>query len=220
MGDPSGADVIVGDNSVTFNGDDVGMGMNMIIASLNESNNPDNDESRRGGTGIEEYVRLGIGAGVGTKDFWGDGGNVIYNGNGYWKTNFIGPGPDSDPRALVDNKGKKLKPLDMLDLAALNHDIDYYEASQGGISGAAKSLEILYADKELVKAAKYIIQHYGTNTLDPITNTKISQRTFNMAKYVYSAFSIIVAEKTVRANFRNAVNGFYNDLILGISIHH
>ncbi|WP_236582404.1 RHS repeat domain-containing protein [Sphingobacterium spiritivorum] len=90
----------------------------------------------------------------GTNDVYGDGGKVLYNGKAMFGTNFIGPGPDEDPRDLG------LVPLDMIDMAAMNHDLSYFINKSSGIKGAFIDLKVLDADKKLVKEAFKVIKQY------------------------------------------------------------
>ena len=85
---------------------------------------------------------------------FGNQGNVKYDGDTYFGTNFIGPGPDFAPRILG------LQPKDMLDLAAFYHDISYFNAKTGGVDGALNNLEVLDADIKLTLVAFKIMVVY------------------------------------------------------------
>lgn len=153
----------------------------------------------------------------GTNDWLGNGGSVVYNGDAYFGTNYIGPGPDIDPYTLLADG---LLPLDMLDLAAFKHDVAYYEANTGGIKGALKELAVNYADKALAEAARDIIKSYNKGGIDPVTGEKISARTRNAAKLVYMAFAPIEAQKSARQNFNSVINNFFNSIKSSISRMH
>jgi len=167
--------------------------------------------------GLNHAAHMEDGPGKGTKDWLGDGGDVVYNGDGYFDSNYIGPGPDTDPYELL--KGG-LKPLDMGDQAAFKHDVAgfkhdvaYYEANTGGVKGALLDKTIAYADSRLAADAKKVMIGYKKGQIDPITGQKISQRTYNMARLVYSAFKSIDYQKSVRININAKVNHFYNSII-------
>lgn len=53
-------------------------------------------------------------------------GNVNYNGKALWGTNFVGPGPNSNPYRLG------LSPLDAIDGAAQRHDWVYWKVGAEG----------------------------------------------------------------------------------------
>ncbi|MDR6544283.1 hypothetical protein J2810_000305 [Chryseobacterium rhizosphaerae] len=146
----------------------------------------------------------------GTRDWLGNGNDVVYNGEGYFGSNYIGPGPDIDPNDLLR---AGLKPLDMVDQAAFEHDRAYYEANTGGVKGALFEKSIAYADMTLAKNAMKVINGYKKGQIDTITGQKISQRTYNMARLVYTAFKSIDYQKSVRININNKVNHFYNTII-------
>ncbi|REC48607.1 RHS repeat-associated core domain-containing protein [Chryseobacterium pennipullorum] len=148
--------------------------------------------------------------GKGTRDWLGDGKDVVYDGEGYFGSNYIGPGPDVDPNELLR---AGLKPLDMVDQAAFEHDRAYYEANTGGVKGALFEKSIAYADMALAKNAMKVINGYKKGQIDTITGQKISQRTYNMARLVYAAFKSIDYQKSFRINVNSKVNHFYNTVI-------
>ncbi|SFO39891.1 RHS repeat-associated core domain-containing protein [Paenimyroides ummariense] len=137
-------------------------------------------------------------------------GNVKYDGNMLFGTNFIGPGPDVDPKTLG------LEPKDMLDLAAFFHDISYYNAKVGGIDGALNSIEVLAADKKLASDAYKIIIGYWLGKTDPVTENRISPRTYNMAIAVYGAFAPISEIKSVRLETNMIINSYYQTILNSI----
>ncbi|WP_316841953.1 hypothetical protein [Pedobacter gandavensis] len=142
----------------------------------------------------------------GTKDALGDGGKVKYNGKGYFKSNFIGPGPDVDPAEL------DLQPLDMIDLGAFNHDRSYFQNKASGLSGALFDMKVREADIKLAMDALYVMEQYKKGGIDPVTKEKISERTYNMASLVYSAFSRIGITKEARHQVASPVSNFFNNL--------
>ncbi|WP_312903060.1 RHS repeat-associated core domain-containing protein, partial [Chryseobacterium taichungense] len=150
------------------------------------------------------------GPGKGTNDWLGDGKDVVYNGDAWFGSNYIGPGPDVDPNTLLK---AGLKPLDMVDQAAFKHDVAYYNANTGGIKGAMFEKAIAYADNTLAKDAKNVINGYKRGNIDPVTGQKISQRTYNMAKLVYAAFKTISYQKSARINIDTKISHFYNTII-------
>lgn len=141
---------------------------------------------------------------------FGNPGNVKYDGDAYFGTNFIGPGPDVDPRSLG------LQPKDALDLAAFFHDISYFKAKTGGVDGALNNLDVLGADKRLASDAFKIIVGYWQGKTDPVTQTKISQRTYNMAKAVYGAFAPISGYKSIQVNTHIFFNTYRQSILNNI----
>ena len=141
---------------------------------------------------------------------FGNPGNVKYDGDAYFGTNFIGPGPDVDPRTLG------LQPKDMLDLAAFFHDISYFNAKTGGVDGALNNLEVLGADKKLASDAYKIVVGYWQGKTDPVTQMKISQRTYNMAQAVYGAFGPISEFKSIQVNTKMFFNTYRQTILNNI----
>lgn len=68
-----------------------------------------------------------------------------YSGSssGAWYGNFLGPGPDADPASLG------LLPINQLDSACFQHDVQYYLNDTGGILGALFNVQVDYADAQL-----------------------------------------------------------------------
>jgi RHS repeat-associated protein len=145
---------------------------------------------------VNKLIGMGIVFGFGMKD---RGENVIYDGKAFWGTNFVGPGPDTDPRKL------NLDPKDMIDNAAFLHDIAYYEAGAGGISGALVNLKVAGADAELAKSALVVMEQFSKGGFDPFTRAKISERTYKEAALIYKLFSSINSTKEYRGNLPSPV---------------
>lgn len=145
-----------------------------------------------------EFLK-GILLGFGIKD------EVNYNGKAYWGTNFIGPGPTTDPAKLG------LDPKDMVDQAAYEHDVAYFKARVGGASGAFLSLKVAAADRKLANAALSVIRKYGKGGYDPITRDRISERTYKEALLVYKLFSNISDTKNARVKVSENVNSQLNN---------
>lgn len=156
------------------------------------------------------------GPGRGTRDIWGDGGNVVYNGKAWFNSNYIGPGPDGNPNPYDLLKGG-LKPLDIIDKAAFDHDVGYYYANATGAKDAVVKKALLGADMKLAADAKKAIDGYRKGAIDTVTGEKISQRTYNMARLVYGAFSSIKREKSMRTSVYTNINHFYNTILNQIS---
>jgi hypothetical protein len=103
-------------------------------------------------------------------------------------TNFIGPGPDKDPYRIG------LNPIDAIDRAAQMHDYEYWKAGAGGIGGALFNSKVFEADQKLASDAISIMNAYKAGGIDTVTGLPISQRTYNLATAVTTAFTIIIAE--------------------------
>lgn len=127
------------------------------------------------------------------EEHWGVKDNY-YNGKGIGRTNYTGPSDSpEDPRWLLANG---LLPKDELDLAAYQHDVAYYDAKTGGVIGAFFNTSVLYADINLINAARSTIYKYDNRSgIDSWTGRHISERTYNMAKAVNLTFSITVFVK-------------------------
>jgi len=123
-------------------------------------------------------------------------GGVIYDGDAFYGTNFIGPGPTKDPYKLDPNKtGRYLKPKDMMDAAAQRHDYYYYMNRADGLTGALFNTDVTFADRILVGEAYNAFTGYYKGEIDPITLNPISPRTRDFAVDVMSAFGIILLYK-------------------------
>ncbi|MBL1180475.1 MAG: hypothetical protein HND27_05150 [Bacteroidetes bacterium] len=120
--------------------------------------------------------------------FWGEE-SVPYTGSGIGRTNFIGSGPNKNPKTLG------LDPIDEIDMAAYFHDIAYFKAKTGGFRGARFELRVAFADLQLINWASSIIDRYYQGDIDIVTHLKISEKTYNLARAVYIFFAPIVIEK-------------------------
>lgn len=186
-------------------------------ANSNETDPPNNRKAGSTPKGMSEAESPKKNNKTGTNDWLGDGGNVKYNGNAYFGTNYIGPGPDIDPHSM---KNDGLLPLDMLDQAAFEHDVSYYKANTGGVEGALYELSVTYADKKLARDALHIIREYRKGGIDPVTGEKISVRTRNAAKLVYMAFKPIESRKSSSQNVNSKINHFFNYINSSIAKYH
>ncbi len=127
-------------------------------------------------------------------DSWGEGSKP-YLGNGIGNTNFIGPGSDINPYNQKDKNGMILQPVDAIDRAAQAHDYAYWKADADGITGAFINRALLGADASLIAAAASIMTGYNAKSIDEVTGTQISTRTYNLAKFVYYSFTILYWNK-------------------------
>ncbi|MEZ4721637.1 MAG: RHS repeat-associated core domain-containing protein [Flavobacteriales bacterium] len=115
--------------------------------------------------------------------------SIDYDGGAWFGTNFIGPGPNKDPYTLG------LNPKDAIDRSAQKHDYAYYRAGATGISGALFNKDVIQADGQLASDAFKIMQGYHKGSLDVVTGYPISERTYNMARAVYSTFTYTTTQK-------------------------
>ncbi len=141
-------------------------------------------------------------AGAGPKDWFGQlggmfennyNGGVAYDGSAWYGTNFIGPGPSSDPYKLKNpkNPSQYLKPKDMVDAAAQRHDYYYYLSHADGVSGALFSTKVALADQIRAAEASRAFFGYFQGKIDPITGTVISPRTRDVAFDIMISFGLI-----------------------------
>ncbi len=115
--------------------------------------------------------------------------NPLYNGNAMYGSNFIGPGPNSDPFSLG------LDPMDELDRAAMLHDYAYYKQGIGGVWDAITNLDVRNADLGLYNSAKDVIDKYWSGSTDVVTGLPVSYDTWRNAVDVATAFQLIVESK-------------------------
>ncbi len=125
----------------------------------------------------------------GTWDWMGVG-SVPYNGEAWFGTNFVGPGPDKNPYSLG------LKPIDAIDKAAQKHDYYYWKEGASGVIGAVFNNRVAYADRMLVSDSYNIMQGYKIGAIDSVTGLPISERTYNIAQGVYYLFTALYINKT------------------------
>jgi RHS repeat-associated protein len=123
-----------------------------------------------------------------------------YTGADFTKngSTYIGP---NNPETVVNGKKTadyRREPIDLVDAAALQHDKDYDAVHAEGAKGAFIDLKTLSADLKLVKAANDVIVLYKQGGVDPYTNEKISEETYNRAVNVSKAFSILAGQKLAR----------------------
>ncbi|UZJ63171.1 hypothetical protein OKW96_11640 [Sphingobacterium sp. KU25419] len=104
----------------------------------------------------------------------------------------------------------------MLDYAAFLHDKAYFLAQVGGVDGALNQLSVTKADKNLADAASKIMKAYFKGEIDPITGSKISERTYRTASLVYSAFRTIEKKKYGEVHTNSAINSFYQNILFNI----
>ena len=125
-------------------------------------------------------------------------GGVAYDGNAWYGTNFIGPGPSSDPYKLKDpkNPGQYLKPKDMVDAAAQRHDYYYHLLHADGVTGALFATRVTFADQILAGEASKAFFGYFRGDTDPITGNAISPRTRDVAFDIMVSFGLIGGAKS------------------------
>ena len=86
----------------------------------------------------------------------------------------------------------------MLDLAAYYHDIAYFNAKVGGLSGALWTIEALQADIELFDAAKKVTFMHFMRQMDIQTKRPVSFKTYLAAQAVMAFFGNAIMEKETR----------------------
>ena len=107
------------------------------------------------GPGDKNTKRNSLG---GTTDKYGNGGRTKYDGTGYFGTNFIGPGSDTETPDELFARG--IRPLDLVDQAAFEHDKAYFLFKSSGIKGAVLDLAVLEADRKLASDALKVMKLY------------------------------------------------------------
>lgn len=121
-----------------------------------------------------------------------------------FKKNYHGiyVGPDNPKKYWEnsDSKGKygddySLQPIDILDAAARQHDLDYDQVGAAGKMDALFNEKTLQADIELVQRANAVIDMYKGKETDPYTGEEVSKDTYKFAKTVVKVFSQIAMEK-------------------------
>jgi RHS repeat-associated protein len=125
-------------------------------------------------------------------------GGVTYDGDAWYGTNFIGPGPTADPYKLRDpkNPGQYLKPKDMVDAAAQRHDYYYYKLGADGLTGALFNTDVTFADHILAYQAYQAFTGYFKGNIDPVTGNAISPRTRDVAFDILVSFGLIGGAKS------------------------
>ena len=83
-----------------------------------------------------------------------------------WYGNFLGPGPDEDPMNMHDSTGALVKPINELDGYAQEHDLAYYQAKTGGITGALFNQTVASADAILTARALGLLANYARGGVD------------------------------------------------------
>jgi len=106
-----------------------------------------------------------------------------------WYGNFLGPGPNDDPRYLRGYDRKILRPIDMLDEGAQQHDYAYYKANTGGIKGALFNKSVRKADIALANSARWVIIYSWLNIDDPVSKKPVTSAELKWAWGVTIAFS-------------------------------
>lgn len=157
----------------------------------------------------------------------------IYNGKALYGTNYVGPGLNIDPYELLAGG---LKPIDLIDLAAFNHDVAYYKANTGGLKGALFEIAVYNANVKLLSTSLNVINDYNKDKIDFVTGSKISKKTASIALDIYSFFYPIVYGKSsiiisriaaenpgkkiniIENSINNSLNHYYNYIINQIQI--
>jgi RHS repeat-associated protein len=124
-------------------------------------------------------------------------------------TMYVGPW---NPQYSTKKDRFDLPPLNSLDAAGFKHDKAYDAAYAKGTSSAIKDLNVIDADKALVKESLDVVGLYLTGKKDPITNQKVSYETAETALNVAAAFTVIVAEKSSRLGIKDASKSFSSEL--------
>lgn len=123
-----------------------------------------------------------------------------------WKswmdTNYIG---SSSSKLKTIDQGYRI--IDMVDLAAYNHDVAYDKLLAKGVNGALIDLRTINADKTLLNASQVAEASYMLGLIDPITKKPISKKTYLRAIAVETAFQAIVGEKELRIGINSARDG-------------
>ena len=113
----------------------------------------------------------------------------VYDGDAWFGSNFIGPGPDEDPFTLG------YLPVDAMDQATMFHDKSYYDSHASGFQGALFDMDVRHADLELWLASKDVIDGFLNGDTDPVTGLPFALSTFFAAVLVETAFKLIVESK-------------------------
>ncbi len=111
-------------------------------------------------------------------------------------SNYIGASSslNTATQQLIDG----VKPIDMVDRAAFNHDVAYDNIGAAGATSALFDLATLPADKALLAACRQVTDMYNNGAIDPETGQAVSSETRERALLVIMAFEIVVTEKTLR----------------------
>jgi len=127
------------------------------------------------------------------------GGEPAYDGEAWFGTNFVGPGPDANPYTLPDPKNPRsfLRPIDAIDKAAQKHDFYYWKAGASGVKGALFDKQVAAADAILASDALEIIVNYQYGGLDEVTGLPISNRTYAVALGVFYSFTPLSLNKFI-----------------------
>jgi hypothetical protein len=120
-------------------------------------------------------------------------------------TMYVGPW---NPKADETGNGYSLPAMNSLDAAGMKHDKAYDVERAAGVKGAFGSLDVIDADKSLVKDAASVVEMFIKGKKDPITKQKVSFETAATAYNVVKAFSVIVVEKSVRIGLNDAADSF------------
>ncbi|MCX6582618.1 MAG: hypothetical protein NT166_20790 [Candidatus Aminicenantes bacterium] len=130
--------------------------------------------------------------------FYKTGSNLleVYRRN-WFNSNYIGP---NNPTS------GKVEPLNLADMAAKLHDMDYDKAGARGFGGALLNLDdkVLEADKHLIYRALsiYILAEVKPDFIDPYSGESIRNEK-DTAKNILKGFRVIVGEKNLRKDFNN-----------------
>jgi len=66
--------------------------------------------------------------------------------------NFVGPSPDVNPYKLKGEDGNVLRPLNLVDYVARNHDLGYYLKGATGVKGALFNIDVAEEDRKFMAA--------------------------------------------------------------------
>ncbi len=96
------------------------------------------------------------------------------------------------------------EPQDLMDAAALEHDMNYDIKLAKGIDGALIRTDTKGADELLTFRSAQVIVGYDMQVIDPYTGQKISAETYERAVKVGIAFGILSAQKEIRDAIKEA----------------
>ena len=130
--------------------------------------------------------------------------------NNLGSTMYVGPW---NPKKDSTGNEFYLPARNSLDAAGLKHDKAYQEFGAEGTTSALVDLDVLDADKALVIDALDVMKMYAIGEIDPVNNEVVTRESYETARNVAIAFTVIVVEKSARVGladtaeiFENAVN--------------
>jgi hypothetical protein len=114
-----------------------------------------------------------------------------------WYGNFLGPGPDVDPMTMMDSStGGWVMPINELDKYAQSHDLAYFKAHTGGITGALFNQTVAPDDAILTAKALGLLANYARGGNDSVTKLEYTTSELAWAVGVAAAFGKITEMKS------------------------